>query len=245
MVDLITHVDLGLAQQVAQAIGVADPAQNGGAAGARERLEAGWDQYGVTSRSNFKTVNEPATTPEVSMANTVKNSVKGRKVAILAADGVDAAEVTAMQGALKKAGAVPELIAPHLGALKGADGTALQPDKSLLTVASVLYDAVYVPGGQQSVVTLQGSGDAVHFVNEAFKHCKALAASGDGVDLLLASDIVGPSQNGHTPEAELKDLPGVCIARAAKDVKALPKEFMDAVMQHRFFARQTKDRVPA
>jgi catalase len=245
MVDLVTHVDVGLATQVAQSIGVTPPAQNGGEAGARQRLEAGWEQYGVTSRSNFRTVNEPATSPELSMANTPKNSVKGRKVAILAADGVDAAQVTAMQAALKKAGAVPEVIGPHLGPLHGADGTALQPDKSLLTVASVMYDAVYVPGGQQSVAALSASGDAVHFVNEAFKHCKAIAASGEGVDLLLASDVAGPSSNGHTPEAELQGMAGIIIARSAKDTKALPKEFVDAIMQHRFFTRQAKERVPA
>jgi catalase len=245
MVDLITHVDLDLATQVAQGIGVPAPAQNGGEAGSRQRLEAGWEQYGVTSRSNFQIVREPATSPELSMANTPKNSVKGRKVAILAADGVDAAQVTAMQAALRKAGAVPELIGPHLGPLPGANSTALQPDKSLLTVASVMYDAVYVPGGAQSVAALQGSGDALHFVNEAFKHCKAIAASGEGVDLLLASDIAGPSSNGHTPETELQNMAGICVARSAKETKALPKEFVDAIMQHRFFARQAKERVPA
>jgi catalase len=245
MVDLVTQVDVGLATQVAQGIGVAPPAETGGEAGARERLEAGWDQYGVTSRSNFRTLNEPATAPELSMLNSPHDSAKGRKVAILAADGVDGAQVAAMQAALKKAGAVPELIGPHLGPLKAADGSALQPDKSLLTVASVMYDAVYVPGGAQSVAALQGSGDALHFVNETFKHCKPLAASAEGVDLLLAADLAGPSSNGHTPEAALKDVAGVCIARAAKDQRALPREFVEALTQHRFFTRPAKDRVPA
>ncbi len=48
--------------------------------------------------------------------------------------------------------------------------------KSFLTTASVFYDAVYVPGGINSVATLEAEPDAIHFLNEAFKHCKAIAA---------------------------------------------------------------------
>ncbi len=36
-------------------------------------------------------------------------------------------------------------------------------DKSLLTVASVLYDAVYVPAGNNSVATIADDPDAIHF----------------------------------------------------------------------------------
>jgi len=41
-------------------------------------------------------------------------------------------------------------------------------DRSLLTVASVMYDAVFVPGGQAAVDALWGQGDARHFVAEAY-----------------------------------------------------------------------------
>ncbi|HZG74914.1 MAG TPA: hypothetical protein VEZ72_03565 [Paenibacillus sp.] len=56
---------------------------------------------------------------------------------------------------------------------------------------SILYDAVYIPGGRQSVDALMAQGDALHFVNEAFKHAKIVGASNEGVDLLAPSQIAG------------------------------------------------------
>ena len=60
------------------------------------------------------------------------------------------------------------MIGPWLGTLTGADGGQLAVDRSLLTVASVMYDAVFVPGGQAAVDALWGQGDARHFVAEAY-----------------------------------------------------------------------------
>jgi hypothetical protein len=47
-------------------------------------------------------------------------------------------------------------------------------------MSSVLYDAVLVAGGRDSVDTLAGNGDAVHYVAEAFKHARPIAAPGRG-----------------------------------------------------------------
>ena len=58
----------------------------------------------------------------LSMADTIKESVKTRKVAILAADGVDEAAVASLQRTLTAAGAVPKIVAPRGGTLKGAAG---------------------------------------------------------------------------------------------------------------------------
>ena len=73
--------------------------------------------------------------------------------------------------------------------LKGADGDELPIDFSLLTASSVLFDAVYVPGGAESVAALSAERDAVEFVTEAYRHCKPIAATGEGVDLLRAAGI--------------------------------------------------------
>src|SRR4029453_10903664 len=56
-------------------------------------------------------------------------------------------------------------------------------DFSLLTVGSVLFDAVFVPGGPRSVGALRSDAMAVQFVNEGYKHCKALGATGAGTEL--------------------------------------------------------------
>jgi catalase len=54
------------------------------------------------------------------------------------------------------------------------------------TVASVLYDAVIVPGGPAE---LANDGLAVNFAAEAFKHGKAVGAFGTGLGLLQRAQI--------------------------------------------------------
>src|SRR5262249_9107812 len=48
-----------------------------------------------------------------------KDCIKGRKVAVLAADGVAPGDVKQLEAALKKEGATAEVVAPRLGELKG------------------------------------------------------------------------------------------------------------------------------
>ena len=64
--------------------------------------------------------------PALSMANTVKESIKTRKVAILAADGVDDTALSSMKQALAAAGAQAKVVAPRLGSLKSANGAEVQ-----------------------------------------------------------------------------------------------------------------------
>ena len=40
-----------------------------------------------------------------------------------------------------------------------------------------MFDALYIPGGENSIATLLGNDKALHFVNETYKHCKAIAAN--------------------------------------------------------------------
>jgi catalase len=64
--------------------------------------------------------------------------------------------------------------------VRSATGDDLQADRAMNTMASVLYDAVVVPGGSESVQALSADGHAVHFVAEAFKHAKPVGASARG-----------------------------------------------------------------
>jgi catalase len=121
------------------------------------------------------------------MAATVKDNVKTRKVAFLAADGVDQAALTTVKDALTAAGAVVEIIVPRLNYIVSESDLQIPVDHSFLTAASVLYDAVYVPGGTNSVATIEADADAIHFLNEAFKHCKAIAADKTAIQVLEAT----------------------------------------------------------
>jgi catalase len=201
MVDLLANVDATLAENVGNYLGLTPKAGQPNANAGRAK--------------------------KLSQLEYVPGTPATRKVAILAADGVNGAEVTQMQGALQEAGVMVEVVAPHLGAIQSANGDAVPVNQSLLTTASVLYDAVYVPGGADSVNALQGSGDALHFIQEAFKHYKPVAASGEGADFFQAAGIAAE--------------PGVVTGENGTITSA----FLEAIGQHRFWDRQLPARMPA
>jgi len=196
------------------------------------------------------------------MENTVKGKVKGRKVAVLAADGFDDDQLMQMKSVLSEAGAQSEVVSKFGGTLRSAGGEEVEVDKMFITTGSIMYDAVYVPGGKQSVETLQQQGDAIHFLNETFKHCKPIAATGEGVDLLRAADLHGVSlgatdgqltsdkgvitvRNAATPgsiAANAKDALGLGNGAGMDTVSA---QFIEAIGRHRFWERAKKDQVPA
>ena len=246
MIDLLLHIDRGLAHRVAYSIGVAVDGPGNDLASARKRLQEGWAKFGTTGIPGAKVAaSTPATAPELSMANNPKDSIKTRKIAFLVAEGVDGDHVDTVKAALTKAGATVELISIALSPIKTAAGKPLQPDKTFLTMASIMYDAVFVPGGTNSVAALRNEGDAVHWINEAFRHCKAIAAAAEGVDLLIASNITGPNKDAQQTEAAIAALPGVVADRKPADRKAFATRFIAAIAEHRHFARQQKERVPA
>jgi len=184
MMGMLAQVDRGLATQVADGLGLTAPTKPDGML-----------NHSVPADGNprdFQPVRLKQTVPRsaaLSMADTVKDTIKTRKVAILAADGVDEGTLANLVRALTEAGAVPKIIAPRGGTLKGAGGGDVKVDWSLLTVGSVLFDAVFVPGGAKSTEALGADGAAILFVREAYKHCKAVGGSGTGLAMLRAAGI--------------------------------------------------------
>ena len=132
------------------------------------------------------------------------------------------------------------VIAPRLGFISGKHDTNIPVDKSLMTTASVFYDAVYVPGGTNSVATLEADGDAIHFLNEAFKHCKAIAADDDALQVLEATYFARklPEDN----EDDTVSAEGIIIGI---DAEELSRQFIEAIKQHRFWDREVPRKVPA
>ena len=105
--------------------------------------------------------------------------------------------------------------------------------KTFANTASVLFDAVYVPGGASGVAALKAMGDPHVFVAEAYKHGKAIAATGEGGDLLGAALPGGG-----------KGRPGVVQTDGA-EAKAAAQEFLAAIAKHRHFDRADVEQVPA
>ena len=225
MVGILTQIDKGLAAAVAEGLGfpVPKPEQP-----MNQSFGADTNPRSVQPKKVTSSIDVSA---PLSMANTIKDSIKTRKVAALIADGFDGGQVAAMKEALLKQGAMLKTVAPRNGAILTADGKAVAADFSLLTTASVLFDAVYIPGGAASIETLAGNADAYHFVNEAYKHCKAICATGDTAAFI-----------GNTFAGKAEDDEAVIITDKLKD--ALP-DFVNAIANHRNWDREATRKVPA
>ena len=168
-----------------------------------------------------------------------KATLRTRKIAFLVADGVDENSLATVRKALVDEGAVVDVIAPR-GVIITAAGTEMVVDKTLLTTASVLYDAVYVPGGTNSVATLEAEADAIHFLNEAYKHCKPIAADTSAVQVLEATYFAKKLPEDNTSDTVMRD--GVVIS---SDAAKLASQFIEAIGQHRFWEREKPRKVPA
>ena len=110
-----------------------------------------------------------------------EGGVRGRRIALLLANGVDAASVTDTHEALMKAGAVVRLVAPRLGGVDTADGgEPIESDATLETAPAVLFDAVVVPDGSAASEGLAQLGQALEFIKDQYRHCKPILMLGSG-----------------------------------------------------------------
>ena len=234
MLVLLNQVDEGLAAQVAYTLGMSIPATP---EILNHSIPADADPQSYQPRIIEGSLK---VSPALSMANTIKNSIRTRKIAFLAADGVDANELNTVKNALMNEGAMVEIIAPRLGTINAGDGSEIAVDKSLMTVSSVLYDAVYVPGGTNSVATIEGEPDAIHFLEQAFKHCKAIAASSNALQVLQSTHFAKKLPEDSSNETVMRE--GVVIGN---DSNTLATQFISAIAQHRFWEREKPRKIPA
>ena len=180
--------------------------------------------------------------PSLSLENQPRQQIATRKIAMLVADGFDGAAASVVRAELVRRGAIVEVIAPVLGDVPPVAGAAVEADKTFKTAASVFYDAVFVPGGAASVAALQQIGDAVHFVKEAFKHYKPIAASGDAVDLLVFAEL-GEVLLAGEPQGAGVDVvsdQGLVSSRGGASDQKLAEAFCEAIAQHRHWQRSVE-----
>ena len=156
------------------------------------------------------------------------------------ADGADDSSLQIVQESLLNEGCIVEIISPKLGFVMSKNDEQIAVDKSFLTAESVLYDAEYVPGGTNSIATLEAEADAVHFLNQAFKHCKPIAANAEALQVLESTYFYKKLPSKFTEETVLME--GVVISN---DAPSLAKHFMEAIAQHRFWEREKSRKVPA
>jgi protease I len=122
------------------------------------------------------------------------SELKGRRVAILATDGVEQIELEEPRKALDAAGAVTHLIAPEEGSIQAMNhdekGARLPVDRLLGNVRPSDYDALLLPGGVANPDRLRTNEQAVQFVREFMLADKPVAAICHGPWMLVEANAV-------------------------------------------------------
>ncbi|QUX26794.1 type 1 glutamine amidotransferase [Nocardiopsis akebiae] len=123
------------------------------------------------------------------------DTLNGRRVAILAADGVEQVELVTPRKALNEEGATIDLVSLRSGRIQAMNGD-IEPadtfdvDRVVSEVGVDDYDALVVPGGTVNPDNLRSDENAVGFVRDFVAAGKPVAAICHGPWILVEADVV-------------------------------------------------------
>jgi catalase len=204
MVGHLLNIDQGLAETVAQGLGLSKMPPP--AAAARP------------TRKDLKP------SDKLSILKNGPSSFKGRKLGVLATDGVDAGLLEALKRAAKAEGALLKMVTPRVGGVKDSKGKHIPGDEKIDGGPSVVFDAVAILPSQEGAQLLAKDATSRDFVSDAFAHCKFIAYSPTAGPLFKAAGLDGLLDKG-------------CIALTAPDAA---QKFIEACRKLRFWEREAK-----
>jgi len=223
MLWLINKIDKDLANKVADNLGMKVPSNIEKPVNQAIGADDDGKKNEPTERKDYLDKSEA-----LSQTHLKAESIATRKIAFLVGDGFDAENVGTMKKALENKNAVVNLVATHGGKVKCSEGEMHKVDAALMTTESVAFDAIYIPGGSKSIKALKDTSKAKKFINEALKHCKAIAVDAEGEELF-----------DETFGKDFKDDAAVCINKK-------PADFIKAISIHRNWDREEKAKtIPA
>jgi protease I len=183
----------------------------------------------------------------------MSDSLKNKRVAILATDGVEQVELLEPRKALNEAGAKTEVISPKSGQIKGWNhtewGQTIPVDLELKSADPNQYDALLLPGGVMNPDYLRQDPAAVQFVKAFFQAHKPVAAICHSPWMLIEADVVRgrkltswPSlktdirnAGGEWTDQQVVTDQGLVTSRKPDDIPAFNKKMIEefAEGQHR------------
>jgi protease I len=120
--------------------------------------------------------------------------LKGKRIAILAADGVEQVELTSPRQALEDAGAQTDVVSPSQEKVKGWNhtdwGEEIPVDVELRDADPSRYDGLLLPGGVMNPDRLRANSQAVEFVRAFFEAGKPVGAICHGPWTLIEAGVV-------------------------------------------------------
>jgi catalase len=169
MLGHLAHIDAGLQQTVADALGMP-----------------------VSESTEIRPAIPPRDlepSPTLSLIAKDPGTLKGRKAGILVTGGADAGLLNTLQAAFKREKVAVELIAPKIGGVVLSDGTPLAVHHSLSGGPSFFFDTVAILGSDEEVATLVREAVAVNWVRDAFGHLKVIAYAVETAPLLEGAGV--------------------------------------------------------
>jgi len=159
-------------------------------------------------------------------------SLKGRKVALLVAPGVNGEALTAVQEALVAQGAVARLVGTRIGRMPTTSGDSLEADASLENEPGFLFDALVLPDGAEAVAALAQDGHTMEFIKDQFRHCKTILSLGASSQLLVQAGLPASMDKSHA-----QGRTGLIFADAS-DAASAAQAFIAGMGRHRHFGRE-------
>lgn len=215
MLYILQQIDEGLANKVASGLGMEIPSTIDEPLNQAIGADASIEKHQPPKKKVYLEKSEA-----LSQTYLPGESIVSRKIAVLVSDGFDGEAMVTMKKSLEEKGAIIQLVATHGGTVKCDKNKNHKVDAALLTTESVLFDALFVPGGEKSVKALLEAAKAKKFINETLKHCKTIAVSKEGEQLLDA-----------THGKDFKKDKAVLINRS-------PQDFIKCISQHRNWERE-------
>jgi protease I len=123
-----------------------------------------------------------------------RKRLKGKKFAILIADGFDQIELLEPMHAIELTGGIVDIVSPSPGKVKGwsgADwGKEFAVNVPLERASASDYEGLVLPGGVMNVDKLRGNPSALRFIRSFFETCRPVAAISHGVVTLIDAGFV-------------------------------------------------------
>jgi protease I len=171
--------------------------------------------------------------------------LKGKRVAIIAADMVEQVELAEPRKALDEAGAETELISIKPGEIRSFNhfepAETFKVDRTAEEVDASDYDALLIPGGVGNPDQLRGDENIVSFVRDFFEQGKPVAAICHAPWVLVEAGVVKGRQvtswptlqtdirnaGGNWVDQEVVVDSGLVTSRKPDDIPAFNKKMVE------------------
>lgn len=124
----------------------------------------------------------------------MSGELNGKRVAILAADGVEQVELDEPRKAIEEAGAETAVVSINSGEIQAFNhldpGDKIKVDVTAASADAGQFDALVLPGGVANPDFLRGNADAVRFVKRFFEQDKPVGVICHGPWTLVEADVV-------------------------------------------------------